>query len=181
MSKTKNHSLPHSQEASYVFTDGSCASNQGGFGFIRVVDVNNFPKHKKPPNINDIEERENIEKWGWPDGTEGWYGKTPYSPCTNQISELFAIYWALVRIPGDIVFYTDSAYAIGCLSKWWLTWRTNGWKNAKGKTIANKSLIKACLLLMHNREISFCWVKGHGNNIWNIYADHLANLGRITE
>lgn len=159
-----------------IYTDGSYANKKGGFSFIVLPDDDSIPSIKKP----SISMRDCLEDWGWPPGTLAWYGPTPYDPCTNQISELFAIYWALKTIKGDIKFYTDSKYAIGCLETggWSVAWTRNGWTNTKGKPVKNLILIKACLRLMKNRKITFCHVRGHGDSVWNEHADFLANLGR---
>jgi len=59
--------------------------------------------------------------------------------------EAVSIYLALDLCSG----YTDSAYAIGCLTKWCHKWKFMGWfTRASGKTLANISLINDIVELL---------------------------------
>lgn len=49
---------------------------------------------------------------------------------TNNEMELAAMVWAaeLAKLKNEkLTIYSDSAYAIGCLSKWMYSWEKNGW------------------------------------------------------
>ncbi|TVY13489.1 Ribonuclease H [Lachnellula arida] len=87
-----------------------------------------------------------------------WTTDLPESPLpTNQRAEITAIILALEQallkygriqsnprqgIPRlDVKIYSDSKYAIGCMTEWISKWRDNGWKNAAGKPVANRDLI----------------------------------------
>lgn len=100
-------------------------------------------------------------------------------PATNQMCELFAIYSALSSIDGDLDIYTDSAYSIGCLTKWAPAWQINGWKNSKGKPVKHKEIIENCLKYSVNRKVRLFHVKAHSGNRFNELADELANQARL--
>ena len=103
---------------------------------------------------------------------------------TNQRAELTAIVRALEIAPRhrDVTIYTDSRYAIDCVTNWYKNWVRNDWQNAKGKPVENKDLIQDVREKMEERELLgkgtfFVWVKGHSSDEGNIAADKLANAG----
>lgn len=76
--------------------------------------------------------------------------------------------------------YSDSNYAIKCVTEWYKKWETNGWKSAAGKDVDNKDIIKPIRTLIEHRDMcntttEIHWVKGHDKNIGNIGADKLAS------
>ena len=100
---------------------------------------------------------------------------------TNQRAELTAISRALDIAPRhrQATIYTDSKYAIDCVTNWYVKWKQNGWVNAKGKPVENQDLIKGIREYIEEREMLgvgtwFVWVKGHANDEGNIAADRLA-------
>lgn len=111
---------------------------------------------------------------------------------TNQRAELTAISRALDIAPRhrQVTIYTDSKYAIDCVTNWYVKWKANGWLNAKGKPVENQDLIKGVREYIEEREMLgvgtwFVWVKGHASDEGNIAADRLAvdgaHLGRGIE
>lgn len=102
---------------------------------------------------------------------------------TNQRAELAAIMKAyeIIESLNDGCYYeiySDSAYAINCLTKWHLSWEKNGWKTWKKTAVANQDLVKAILEL---RERSVCQnvigitkVPAHSDCEGNREADGLA-------
>ena len=147
-----------------VFTDGACINNgqknaRGGIGVF-------FP---------DCEEQ-NIS--------------IPLldNPPTNNKAELTAIKLALQHFDSNkhIILYTDSQYAINCITKWAPGWESKNWKR-KGKEVANKELIKEILDLSRARTVEFRHVNSHQTapidpelyKIWygNMRADKLATEG----
>lgn len=67
---------------------------------------------------------------------------------TNQRAELTAIGIALKivfqrekELTGtpwfDVEIYSDSRYAIGCMTEWREKWKANGWRNADGAPVGN--------------------------------------------
>ncbi|CAI6328627.1 unnamed protein product [Periconia digitata] len=101
---------------------------------------------------------------------------------TNQRAELTAIKRALEIVPIDryVRVYSDSNYAIRCVTEWYKRWVTNNWKSSKGKDVENKDLIKPIRAMMDDRDrcgskTELIWVKGHDTNVGNIGADKLAS------
>ena len=134
-----------------IYTDGSCINSVGGYGFVVINGEDHFDYFGKYPGI-----------------------------CTNQKAELYAILKAIVCIDqkDSIEIYTDSKYAIGCLTIWYPNWLKNGWKNSKKQPVANRELIEEILLAMKGRNIKFFHVFGHKGNFYNELADKLADQGR---
>lgn len=128
---------------------------------------------------------------------------------TNQRAELTAVLRALEVAPRDrkIVIYSDSNYAIRCVTEWFLKWRTNNWQNASHKPVENKDLILKVIDMLEERlrwnkhrtveggdedevvdstkghwdkgpaGVGFVWVKGHAKDEGNNAADELATNG----
>lgn len=75
-------------------------------------------------------------------------------PQTNQYAELAAFAYAFGQLPktfqalgpqGKIRIYSDSAYAIQCISVWGPTWKANGWARkagGRGKPLEHIHVIK---------------------------------------
>lgn len=115
-------------------------------------------------------------------------------PLTNQRAELYAIFSALKRIKKylethqeitKINIYSDSQYSINCLTKWYIIWNKNDWKNSKGEDVLNQILIKSNLAIIQTikksgKRIFFHHVNSHTNNtdelsVNNDIVDKLAN------
>lgn len=65
------------------------------------------------------------------------------NPIASQGTELAAIrkaYLIVEALEDDYYYeiYTDSAYAINCLTKWCKTWMKNTWLTSKGNAVANQ-------------------------------------------
>ena len=128
-----------------AYTDGSFSGESCGFGVIILTSTN-----------------ERIVA----------YGKVPLQP-TNNVAELYAIYVALSLVKGSVVVYTDSRYAITCLTTYVHDWIANGWNG-----VANKNLIEGAFSLMSERSVIFQYVPAHTGIELNEEADRLANMGR---
>lgn len=135
-----------------------------------------------PKNNGEEEERKEpkLTNWRYRNVSEALKG----SKQTNQRAELTAIQRALDVAPRhrDVTIYTDSKYAIDCVTNWYRNWVRNGWVNSKGKPVENKDLVVGVRENIEEREIMgkktyFVWVKGHANTQGNIEADRLANEG----
>ena len=72
---------------------------------------------------------------------------------TNQRAELTAILRALEVAPRDrrIVIFSDSNYAIKCVTEWYLKWRGNEWLNSARKPVENRDLIQKVLDMLDER------------------------------
>ena len=140
-----------------AYTDGSCTTNQGSGGWgLRLIFINSL----RQGFVRDI------------------HGGAPKQ--TNNTMELMAIKAALViasQCHQPAIIYSDSKYAIGCLTKWSSSWARNDWRNSKGKPVSNKELIQTMLHLVTD-NVKIAWVKGHAGHMHNEAADALANKGR---
>ncbi|EGC48103.1 RNase H domain-containing protein [Histoplasma capsulatum var. duboisii H88] len=103
---------------------------------------------------------------------------------TNQRAELTAIIRALDIAPRhrDVTIFTDSKYAINCVTVWFVNWQRNKWMTAQDKPVENKDLIQSILLKIEERTLLnvktlFEWVRGHSQNPGNEAADRLAVNG----
>lgn len=146
-----------------IYTDGSSLGN-GGRGAVAGVGV-----YFGPRNPNNLSE------------------PLPGTRQTNQRAELTAIQRALELAPRNrpVTIFSDSNYAIKCVTEWFVKWRQNGWVNAAKKPVENKDIVERVLYLLEERhsiggqsaKVQFQWVKGHKNNEGNIAADELAVAG----
>ena len=140
-----------SQKGLFLYTDGSHSESVGGFAWVSVEDGHLLGSG---------------------------YGRVPYTPCTSQIAELYAIHEAIRVADDDATVRSDSIYAIGCLSKWNKEWKRNGWITTKGTAVENQELIKSILAIMRGKKITFEHVKGHSGDKYNTMVDEMANEGR---
>lgn len=106
-------------------------------------------------------------------------------PTTISVMELLAINKALHFLRPNAIpvsIYSDSKYAVGCLTEWGPIWAKSGWLTASGKPVSNVDLVKATLRLIERhreyRKIDISWVKGHSGNAANDIADRLAGEAR---
>lgn len=104
---------------------------------------------------------------------------------TNQRAELGAIvsvleYLGKAGIPSQITLYSDSQYAINCLSQWWPKWEKQGWqRRTKGRNepVKNLDLIQRGVQAQKIVKVRFEWVRGHSGNRWNEYVDQMVDAG----
>ena len=123
-------------------------------------------------------------KWGkrncWTRAMPRW--PTP----TNQRAEITAIILALeqaleeyANLDGnpwlDVKIYSDSKYAIGCMTDWVYKWRANGWRNAAGNEVANRDLIEEASdlddRLKEEGDVKYIWIPREDND----EADRICN------
>ena len=120
--------------------------------------------------------------WGvylvYKDNTKRLYGGSPST--TNNIMELTACIEglkALKRKDIPIILYTDSNYVVKGMTEWIEGWKAKGWTRGKNKPLLNVELWKTLDALCQTYQVQFVWVKGHADNLGNLEADRLANLG----
>ena len=141
-----------------IYTDGSCLGNPGpgGWGWV------------------SIEVEDQVEPTHYATGRDT-------SSTTNNRMELEAVIEAMKYIrshyPIDThTIITDSMYVQQGITSWINAWERKGWKNGKGKAIANKDLWIILRGLQKQLPlVTFSWVRGHNGNKWNEYVDGLAN------
>lgn len=148
-----------------VFTDGSFMKRNGGKGGYGI----HFPNKE----LDDVSR------------------PFRHSPITNQRSELYAIYVALIKIKkhlefDKIIVYSDSGYSIKCVTEWCHKWKKNDWKTADNKIVKNQDILKPlCDIVSKLKEkVQFIHVYSHtgktdelskGNDV----ADQLATNGAL--
>lgn len=128
-----------------VFTDGSCTGNgrKGAKAGYAVW----FPEHPDWSVSKKVDESE---------------------AQTNNRAELRAIHEAATILDQkgcydeDIVIYSDSNYAIDCLTKWIPGWVSRNWKTAEGKDVLHQDLIRGTTeLLTKFKSHRFHHVRAH--------------------
>ena len=132
-----------------IYTDGACSGNPGPGG-IGVVLI-----HK---------------------GTKKEISKG-YDNTTNNRMEMQAVITALSALKKrcTVNLYTDSRYVVDSINKGWVyNWQKNKWKKSNKEPALNVDLWEEILTLLPQHDITFIWVKGHANNVYNERCDQLA-------
>ena len=150
-------------DAFVIYTDGACKHN--GSKKQGVVKAG-YGIHFSLRNIVKI-----------PDVSERLVKGT----LTNNVAELVAIKVALQRcieydITDKIVVYTDSGYAIKCITEWYPQWVAKNTLNDK----KNVGLIQDIVGFMENIKVKFHHIRAHTglldeHSLGNAKADELAN------
>jgi ribonuclease HI len=86
---------------------------------------------------------------------------------THQRMELLAAVTALESLEEchDVALFTDSAYLCDCFTLgWWHQWLWNGWRNSKGKAVANQDLWIRLLIQNCLHHIDWQRVPGHSED-----------------
>jgi ribonuclease HI len=129
----------HDPTAYIAYTDGACKGNPGAAASACILNA---------PDGSTIEEALYL------------------GHATNNVAELTGVEQALVLSPpkSELVFHTDSKYAIGILSKGW-------------KPKANQDLVARIRGVLQPRrdQVRFVHVPGHAGVPLNERADELAN------
>ncbi|KAK7977825.1 ribonuclease H1 [Apiospora saccharicola] len=114
-----------------------------------------------------------------------------YSPePTNQRAELTAVImaleWALERYSqlngcprARVRIYSDSQYAVNCMTMWIYNWANNGWQSARGCEVANRDLMEwATALDVEVRKLGslrYVWVPRRQNRFADQYCNERLN------
>lgn len=160
-----------------IFCDGCCLNNgrtgaRAGYGvFVRM---------KNGAEITRVAERLAADQ-----------------PQTNQRAELRALQHALVLaapyvVEGeDVAIYTDSRYAMDCITKWAPAWQAAGWVKADRKPIQHLDLIKTMYEMLEamggdSATLTLKHVAAHTGgtdslSMGNAIADALANEGALRD
>ncbi|NHM28375.1 ribonuclease HI [Desulfofundulus sp. TPOSR] len=132
-----------------IYTDGACSGNPGPGGYGVVLRYGN--------HIKEI---------------SGGYAQT-----TNNRMELMAVIEGLraLKRPCRVTIYTDSRYIVDAMTRGWVRrWQANGWRRENGEPAKNADLWRQILSLASKHRITWVWVKGHADNIYNNRCDQLA-------
>lgn len=134
-----------------LYTDGACKGNPGAGGWGVVLE---YGEHRKELFGGDIE-------------------------TTNNRMELMAAIAGLSALKSRCVvdIYTDSVYVRDGITKWLSNWKSNGWRTAAKKPVANQDLWEQLDQAVSDHQINWHWVKGHSGDAGNERADELANQG----
>ena len=134
-----------------LYTDGACKGNPGVGGWGVVLE---YGEHRK-------------ELFGGDLGT------------TNNRMELMAAIAGLsaLKSEGVVDLYTDSVYVKDGITKWLSNWKSNGWRTASKKPVANQDLWEQLDQAVSDHQVNWHWVKGHSGDPGNERADELANQG----
>jgi ribonuclease HI len=86
-----------------------------------------------------------------------------------------------VPLEQSVRIFSDSKYAISCVTDWAAKWEENGWRTSAGP-VKNQDLVQAVLARMKLRKgqggaTEYTWVKGHAKDAGNVAADALAVRG----
>ena len=137
-----------------IYCDGACSGNPGNAGSGLAI----YSNKKNPVLLYGAYE-------------EDW---------TNNIAELNALHQALViakqtSSENIISIFSDSKYAIDCITTWAYSWKKNGWSK-KGGEIKNLELIIEAHTLYEKLKdkIEINHVKGHAGVEGNELADRMA-------
>lgn len=130
--------------ATVVYTDGACRGNPGPGGWAWAVPGG-----------------------AWASGFE--------AHTTNQRMEITAAWNAVASIDGPVHVVSDSTYVVNCFRDgWWKGWIERGWRNSKKEPVANRDLWEPFVEEVRSRDVTFDWVKGHGDDPMNDVVDRLA-------
>lgn len=104
-----------------------------------------------------------------------------YKLTTNNRMELMAVIAGLEALKKDqldVTIYSDSQYVVKAVEQGWLKkWIATNFKGGK----KNKDLWMEYYRLSQKHKIKFVWVKGHADNVYNIYCDELATAAADSE
>ena len=79
-----------------------------------------------------------------------------------------------MKEPCEVALYTDSQYLCNAINKGWLKgWKAKGWKRKEGE-LKNPDLWQRLDALLATHAVTFFWVKGHADNVFNNRCDALA-------
>ncbi|KAJ5094278.1 ribonuclease H-like domain-containing protein [Penicillium angulare] len=127
-----------------------------------------------------------VPKWG----RHTWFSKElpSYPAPTSQRAEITAIIIALeealekFREPRsnpylDVTIYSDSKYAVECMSNWVYKWVRNGWTNAAGNEVANRDLIEEASdlddRLRAEGDVKYVWIPREKNQLADGYCNDI--------
>lgn len=112
---------------------------------------------------------------------------TRHHMASNQRAEISAIILGLELAIAEILdlsfdphvrvtIFTDSRYAVGCMTTWIYKWCRNGWVNAAGNEVANRDLIEKASSLDDwvkelGAEVEYVWISRAENELADEYAN----------
>ena len=134
-----------------LYTDGACTGNTGKGAYASIL-------REKDKEV----ETEHVKA---------------FEHTTNNRMELMGVIEPIeaLKDPAKIDIYSDSQYVVKAINEGWLkNWIKRGWKKSNKKPVLNIDLWKRMIEILKKHELSFHWVKGHSNNVYNNKCDELA-------
>jgi ribonuclease HI len=97
--------------------------------------------------------------------------------------EITAALEAVRSHDGALEVVSDSTYVVNCFrDKWYVGWKSRGWKNSQRKPVANRDLWEPLIdEVLARGDVTFRWVKGHGDDRFNDLVDRLAVEASLTQ
>ena len=132
-----------------IYTDGACSGNPGPGGWGAILQYGTAKKELS--------------------------GSEPST--TNNRMELLGVISALelLKEPCSVDLYSDSKYVVDGITKGWAKgWRARGWVKSDKKPALNPDLWAQLLALVDVHQLTYHWVKGHAENVYNNRCDELA-------
>jgi len=139
-----------------IYTDGACSGNPGNGGYGAVLIYGSAKKEL----------------------SQG------YERTTNNRMEIMAVIAALsaLKEPCRVKLYSDSKYVVDAINKGWVEkWKKNNWMRTKTEKALNVDLWIKIDELIKIHDVSFIWVKGHADNMYNEKCDELARNAALCE
>ncbi len=96
---------------------------------------------------------------------------------TNNRMELLGVIEPLESFVSfqKINIFSDSQYVVKAVNEGWLkNWVKKNWRKSDNKPVLNIDLWKRLIPLLEKYDLTFTWIKGHGNNPYNNKCDELA-------
>ncbi|KAL2864002.1 ribonuclease H-like protein [Aspergillus lucknowensis] len=151
-----------------IYTDGGCRGNgkPWAYGAAAAVVKNKWGRHTRRRTVELPE------------------GQDPRP--SNQRAEIMGIILGLQlalekrqevhpRTKFSVRIYSDSRYAIGCMTEWIYKWVQNDWTNAAGREVVNRDLIEEASDLDDDLNavgrVRFIYIPREDNEV----ADELCN------
>lgn len=133
-----------------IYTDGGCEPNPGRGGWAAIVIGANGAEMEMCGTVEDS---------------------------TNNRMEIWAALQALQSLPPGITatVHTDSQYVQKGATEWLKGWKRRGWVNSAKQPVANQDLWQLVDLAISQRKVTWKWVRGHADNVYNNRCDVLAN------
>lgn len=132
-----------------IYTDGACSPNPGSGGYAALI-----LREGEEPEIIQGADRES----------------------TNNRMELTAPIKALQSLKDGttVQIRTDSTYVRDGVTQWVEKWQQRDWQTMDGQNVKNKDLWLLLLDETKRLDVSWYWVKGHGDDEYNQLVDKLA-------
>ncbi len=136
-----------------IWTDGACSKRLGGWAFVIKMG-----KHRK-------------EDSGAVEDT------------TNNRMEMQAAIEALSALKSSckVDLHTDSELIVNAFNQNWLmSWQNRDWETRDGGAVKNQDLWEALAEQDERHDMTWTWVKGHGDDVENNRCDELAVQARLS-